>query len=199
MPANPPQYQPVVYFRRKFRYYAALALAGTLNEGQLISICGGICTVGNTSVVSFANSIRLHGVKIWGVAAANGGTSVVSLRWIGTQSAAVDVFASMQLISDSSTNASYAPHIHARPPKGSTLSMMLTADNSGADNVLYIIAPQYSVIEFDVEFNHGFPPALGSFTWGPATGACTLGVTYWPTYTLSSGTGSMVPQDLATC
>jgi len=53
-----------------------------------------------------------------------------------------------------------------------------------------------TVVEFDLEFNHGMPPAVGSFTTAISTG--TLNVMYWLAIAAASGTGALQPVGLAT-
>jgi hypothetical protein len=197
MPANPPQLRVVTSVRKTFRHVVTTAFVqGTLNESELLMLPGAMGTVTNTTLVATQVSVKLHGIRIWGTAPAAGAASTVSIRWFGVQSAAVNATAIMDVIQDTSTNPAHAPHVQARPPPGSRLSFWLSADNAGSDELLAITAPVGSVVDFDVEFNHGMPSGVGSFTYSAST--VTVGVMYWVAMVAITGTGIMSPPSLAT-
>jgi hypothetical protein len=197
--ANPiPAFMPINSFRKRFRFAVQTNAwaSGTLNEAQIIIMPGSMCTVTNSTVVSMQVSVKIHKITVWGAAPAAASTSTVAVRYFGTTASAVNTFAAMLQKSDTSTNPAYIPVVSFAPPAGSKAAFWLSADNDGTDKVLALEAPVGSVIEFDLEFNHGMPPAVGSFTSSVAAG--TLGVMYWLTQSASAGTGLMVPIGLAT-
>jgi hypothetical protein len=194
---NPPQYRAINIFRRKFRFYVSTGFgSGTLSESELLCMPGTMCTVANATVVAMAISVRLRSLEIWGVAQNTGSTSQVSIMPLAVGAAAANNLAVLEMVSDVSSNASYTPHCKYIPRKGSRMDFWLTADNSGADEILRIEAPAGSIVEFDLEFNHGMPPSIGSFTRAVASGS--LGTMYWLGFNAVSGTGQMFPTDLAT-
>jgi len=195
--AGPPQYRSICTFRKKFRFYASAAcVSGTFNEGQMLSVPGTMCTVTNSTVVSMQVSVKIHSVEIWGIGAATANGNVVSFRPFGSAASAANNLAVMEAVSDTTTSVAYVPHVKYVPSKGSRLAFWLSADNSGADTLFAIDCPAGSVIEFDLEFQHGMPAAVGSFTTAISTG--TVGVMYWLGMNAASGTGQIYPQDLAT-
>ncbi len=115
---------------------------------------------------------------------------------MGSSAVASNWHAALSGVFDTSANPAQSPVIHAIPPAGSSASFWFTADNSGADTIFSIDAPVGSILDFDLEFNHGMPPAIGSFTYPIATG--TLGVMYWLSYVPTAGTGQITPVMLAT-
>jgi hypothetical protein len=164
----------------------------TLSEAQLLAMPGVMCTVVNTTAVAMQISVKIHRVSIWGPAPAQGNTNTVDLRWMGSGAAAANWHATMaNVVSDVSNNPAHSPRITATPPQGSNASWWITADNSGADQVLAFNCPIGSILEFDLEFNHGMPPTVGSFSTAIATG--TLGVMYWLVFNATSGSGTIYP------
>jgi hypothetical protein len=199
IPANPPEFQAISLVRKKFRFYHSVAGSSfSLNEGQLLAMPGTMCTVTNSTVVAMQVSVKINRITIWGAPPVTGsaGISTVGIRWIGTPAQAGNTTALMMYKSDTSNNPTHAPRVSAVPPPGCRASFWTTADNSGADYLCSWDAPVDSIIEFDLTFNHGMPPAVGSFTTGVVTG--TLGVMYWLAITAAAGSGVIIPTSLAT-
>jgi len=197
VPRNPPPYDSISRHRRVFRYYASTAFAsGTLNEAQMLIMPGTMCTVVNTTVVATQVSVKIHRITIWGTApAAGGGPSTVSIRYFGVTGAAINTTAAMLQKSDTSVNPAHSPVVSFAPPTGCAASFWLSSDNLGSDQIIALNCPQYSVIDFDLEFEKGMPPAVGAFTYPIAAG--NLGTQYWLQVTAPSGTGVLTPTDLA--
>ncbi len=193
---NPPQYRAITTFRRKFRFYVNSTFSGTLCEAQLLRIPGVMCTVVNTTCVAMQISVKVHSIKIWGVAGADAAANTISIRPFGVASAAANNLAEMDMVADTTTNAAYTPYVCYVPKPGSRLAFWLSADNSGTDELVYLTMPAKSIVEFDLSFNHGMPPQVGSFSVAVVTG--TLGTMYWLALTAISGTGVITPLDLST-
>ncbi len=194
---NPPPIKTTTIFRRKFRMYVSnAALDGTFTEANLLLIPGGICTVLNATLTSFATSVKIHSIEIWGVASADGVASVVCVRPLGVTGAASANLAVNEAVSDNSTNVAYTPYVKYVPRQGSRLSFWLSNDNDGSDKLVHLTAPIKSVLDFDISFNFGLQPDIGAIAYGISVG--TVGVQYWPSFTAATGSGTLTPIELGT-
>lgn len=169
---GPPQLKTNVVIRHTFRFLARTgATSSGITASQILGICGNICDVANTAVVSIAGSAKVHSVSVWSPVAAQGAGATCSVEW--RDAGGANAFASEMESSDTSISVSQPAHIRTTPPKESGAAFWFGA----SANILFVLtAPVASIVDVDLSFilndsgSAGVPATV-------ATGA--LGVNYW--------------------
>jgi len=142
----PPAIDCVANFSRTYRFVASNNVTANISVLMLLSIPGCICTVANTTMVTFASSFRLKRVRMW-TPETSAGSVANALRWT--------VNAASGFIKDESKNQSLPGGITTtgvqeyRPPKASTLDDWL-ASNLATSNVFQIQCVAGAIVDVDI-------------------------------------------------
>ncbi len=78
----PPVLQATCYVRKRFRFRASSAVSGvscTLNG--FLGACGGICTVANTNLRTWASSFQIKKIVAWPPGGVSGSADMVFVDW----------------------------------------------------------------------------------------------------------------------
>jgi len=175
VPNLPPDISTVFYGRGVFRYATASALTNTtINSAQLVASCGGICTVANSTITSFASSVRLRRVTIWPAQPGTTTAVVPEIVWYGP---VPDI--QKDESRDKAVPAGYLSAGGATmstPPRGSLCGDWLIYDGSAINLFGLLNVPTGSILDIEIEF------ALRNNLAGAgiAVSTATLGTVYYP-------------------
>jgi len=175
VPNLPPDISTVFYCSGVFRYATASALTNTtINSAQLVASCGGICTVTNSVLTSFASSVKLRRVTIWPAQPGSTTASVPEIVWYGPQS---DI--QKDESRDKAVPAGYLSAGGATssiPPPGSLCGAWLIYDGTPFNLFGLLNVPTGSIIDVHIDFalRNNLAGAGITITTG------TLGSVYYP-------------------
>lgn len=138
--AHPPMIRSNITLSHTYRFTSTSGTATALTVGSLFGAAGTMCTVANSQVQTFYNSVKVREISIWSPPASQGAISTCSVEWLGgANSNTVEV-------SDSSNSVSRPARISSKPPRGSLASFWNTT-SSGANTICTLVAPTGSIID----------------------------------------------------
>lgn len=175
-----------VVLSHKYRFTSSSGTPTTINVNSLLGAAGTMCTVANTTVSTFFESVRVGRVQIWTPPAAQGSFATCSLEWFGGTSA------NNLEVSDTSISTATPAYISSRPPR---LSLAAFWQKPAALNLFQLTAPSGSIIDVDLEL------IMSDDETTPATTAVasgTLGIVYYLALDSANGTHIYTPVSLVT-
>lgn len=181
--AGPTQGPPVILLsptvRHTFRFYQGTATASGRNitVGDFLGICGGVCTVTNSSLRCIATSFKVHSVTMY---PATGGSC--ECNWVD---AALDRVPDQAYNRVASVGMTVPVGVRFSPPKDSLASKWFANTLTLTDNVCNIVTTSNSTY-FDVDISYTTPNVLSAVARTITTG--TVGVYYY--LDLDHGAGS---------
>jgi hypothetical protein len=186
MSENPPQLKSNIVLNHTFRYKCTNAAATAVTANGLLCSAGGICTVSNTTIVSYFYAVRIKRIKIWTVTATAGTAATCSVEWQGqTNTPNMEV-------SDTSINTAVPARLNAVPPRNSLASFW---GNSITGQLCILTCPVGSIVDILLELIACDGEANYSYTT-IATG--TVGQVYYVALDQPAGTSRYQPVSLTT-
>jgi len=160
-----------------YRFTATNAATNVrLNQLHLLSSCGVVCTVLNTTGTVIAESVRLRRIKIWSPTSTIGATQTCSIEWVNNS--AGQLFGTTKEVSDTTTNVFSPAYLSAAPPAGSAASFWNNYNGGTVTNICTLAYGANSVIEIHIDYvlldDNGLKMSY-TFT----SGAATLGTMYY--------------------
>jgi len=139
---NPPQFSSNVRLAHKFRFTASSAFGAYITDTQVLGVCGSICTVTNSTVALFAESIRIKKIEIWAAPASQGANSTCSVDWVG--------FGNSPNIqaSDTTLSVSKNAHVVTSPPPNSLCHFWQKATGTG---LFSLTCPINSIVDLSLD------------------------------------------------
>ncbi len=143
-PDLPTKLQTTVEARHVFRFQCQTApSAQAISVNNILGACGGVCSVVNSKVTSFASSIRVNSVTVW---LSPSSTVAVSadVAWVGSSTYSPDEKYDESL----PTTVSNTKSAVFRPPSQSLASFWQSS--SGSTTLFTITASAGSIVDLDV-------------------------------------------------
>jgi hypothetical protein len=112
-------------------------------------VCDWLC-VGTSATAAyqlFNSSAKLHRVRIWGPAPAQGTVSQIAIDWSTTATAVIG--GPSKRIDCASANPAVSPHVDSRPPKGTQAATWVS--NMSAVVLFSLQCPAGSIVQVDYE------------------------------------------------
>ncbi len=168
----PPPRNQVPTLRHVIQFTSTSGSIAIVTAADLAGACGGMCTVSNSTFISWASSVRIHSVKVW-----PGGNSPLStnttaeLNW---NASSANAFQKDELKVQVLPSGIQETNCVVFKPPAKSLASDWFATNQ-AQNVFSLQCSIGSVIELDISFT------LTSTFAGPAVtvGTATLGAVYY--------------------
>lgn len=181
---QPPNIQASVAYGHTFRFTSSGNTARNVNVGTLIGACGNTCVIANTSMNSWASSVKIKSIRIWSPAAAAADVSA-SVAWAATLNNVPD---DEKLAS--TVGSAFTGYFRSVPPRKSLASDWWST-TAGAQILFSITAPTNSIVDVTVAVR--LCNVLPLQNLGIATGV--LGNVYYG-YLDGAATHSFVPVGL---
>jgi len=182
---RPPSFKPNIVVRHKYRFTNTTSGATNVTNRNILGAMGGMCTVTNTTLITFFNCFRLNYVEIWGPTPSVGATSSVSVNWIGS------INAPALQIADSTNSTSVPAHVRAIPPPQSSASFWQEPVTQSV-SFFNLNCAVGSIVEIGVEGILGDETA----TLGVTIGTGVLGTIYY--LALDGNTNTYKPLNMST-
>lgn len=158
--------------RQWFRFTTDQNCTPTITD--LFSICGGICTVANTTVRNWAGSVRLRKVRLWG-----GATNTVAAAGLFWAATGANASRQPDFVYDQSQpmNMLTGQVQEYTPPKGSLAGFWFETSYSPLTDQLFTIYVNgaRTMVDVQVEFTLGVSFALSSLAIATTHAAGTFG------------------------
>jgi hypothetical protein len=135
---NPPPLVTRVQITRTFRFRSTGDAQQAITQTDLLGVCGGVCTVANTTVTIFATAVKLHRVSIWTPPASQGAAATCGVEW------STPSFNAGPETNDTTLSVATPAHVSLVPPVNSAASFWLAP---GTDAIMVLTAPTGSVID----------------------------------------------------
>jgi hypothetical protein len=168
---KPGQFKANVELNHAFRFYSTNGGLIAVTPTSILGAAGTMCTVGNTTVVTYANSFRINRIRIWGGAQVPATTvpTTVAVDWTGLGNSP------SREVSDTTVSNAFPAFIDTSPPPNSLAAFWQTASST---TIFTLKCPVQSVVEVHLTLilADGNPDSEGTAIT-VATG--TQGSTYW--------------------
>lgn len=144
----PPTIDLVPACHAVMRFLSNNATNTSVTFSELLGICGGICTVVNSTVVGWASSVRIHRITIW-PSASSSGVNFANVTWVGDTASSVawgkDTVRDASIPEGTTLTAPFT----TVPPKGTLCDQWLTPSSTTCFNIASSIG---SVVDVDVSW-----------------------------------------------
>jgi hypothetical protein len=135
---GPKQFKSNVELRHTYRYVSTNATSTALTPTSLLCSAGTMCTVANTTSVSFYGSVKINQIEMWCPPASQGSSATCSVDWVGFGSSPSREF------SDTTVSVATPAYVRCSPPPMSLASFWQTA---GSGTLCSIVAPVGTIID----------------------------------------------------
>jgi hypothetical protein len=139
---QPPQFASNLIFNHTYRFLSTSATPTPVTPTSLLCASGTICTVVNTDVASFWQSVKVNRIHMWTPPPAVGSSATCSIEWIGTSS-----MSNNKEVSDTSVSTAFPAHVHSSPPPRSLAQFW---NQPSANAIFTLTAPVGTIIDVNV-------------------------------------------------
>jgi len=145
----PPSFEAVVSMRHTFYFLAESGspIGVIISDRMIRAACGGICTVGNSKLLPWASTIKVHSLTLWNPSTTTAGTQS-DVYWVSTGTGFVRDAEKFRVTPEGVTNT--AP-TRFYPPEKSLVADWI-ADDGTATNLFGIACLNGAVLALDVSF-----------------------------------------------
>jgi hypothetical protein len=146
----PPELNATPILRSTFRFYAnATVVSGTTSLAQMMLVPGGIGTVSNSTIATFATSFKINKISVW----CPTGSSVATTEVYWNATADSTYFGRDEEKCNSvPAGVTLAGAMVFVPPKGSMSAQWLNSHQTSSTNIITWQIPVGSIIDVDLSY-----------------------------------------------
>jgi hypothetical protein len=144
---KPRQIRSNIIVSHRFRYTSTSGNPVTITQTNLLSACGVVGLVVNSTVNCIASTVRLREIEIWTPPAAQGSAATCSAQFSTSTGAE-----SIEEVSDTTVSTAVPAHIKFRPSRTCIASFWDSPATGNTTPVLILTAPAGSIVDCLLDF-----------------------------------------------